>query len=677
MIDRRSFLKTPALAAAAAPPSPAVLEVRKALGKPTLLLRGEPVHACFYALTDCPGGRFSWEEAPRKSIERFVEAGFKLFQLDLFLEGCWTRPGPLSIALARRQLRGILDLCPDASVVLRWHVNAPQWWNQANPSELTRYANGDFEKPERTLPVRTLQDDLRRTPRASLASEAWYAIAREKTAELLRGLARVPEGAALGGLHLACGVYGEWHYWGFMRNEPDVSEPMQRHFSEYRKRLGKPPVPVPGVDARRALDHGIFRDPAIREDVIDYYRCQQSLVASRITGLCALVKQNWPRPILAGTFYGYFFSMFDRQAAGGHLCLHDVLSSPHVDYLSAPQAYGPSYRDPGSSGITRGLIETVRLNGKLFLDEMDQTPSWKWQNNVDTAFVLSDVPGDISILRRNVLESFTRGAGLWYYDFGPANQSGWWIDDRLMAEVERLGKLLGRYHSKPYSPAGDVLLVFDTDVFYYTGSLQGTDPLTDPVAVNRTVTEAWAAGAALETVHLRDLEKLDLSRFRVVVFANTWLMTAAQRRFIRERVVAEGREVVFQGLPGYTDGRIFDIGFSREVTGLDLRPVAGLAFSPAFTAGANPPGLSRHAKVWFSTGLPAVTTAQWREIFAHAGAHLYTDAGDIVHAGGGLVLIHSKAGGSRQIRLRSGRAVEAVFPPNSSLIFDADSGARL
>ncbi len=129
---------------------------------------------------------------------------------------------------------------------------------------------------------------------------------------------------------------------------------------------------------------------------------------------------------------------------------------------------------------------------------MDQTPSWKWLNNVDTAFQLADPAGDVSILRRNVLESYTRGAGLWYYDFGPANHSGWWLDRWLMTEIRRIHETLQRYHQRDYRPAGDVLFVFDTEVFYFTGSVQGTDPLTDPVAVNRTITEAWAAGAALE-----------------------------------------------------------------------------------------------------------------------------------------------------------------------------------
>lgn len=659
------------VAAGAVGPAPAAAEVRKWRQKPTLFVRNKPVYACFYALTDCVGGRFSFDEGPRQSIRQFVDAGFRLFQLDLFLADCWTAPGSFSIDLARRQIRGILDLCPEGVVVLRWHLNAPDWWKQQNPDELTRYANGDFEKPERTVPVRYIQDDLRRTPRASLASEKWMQAAREKTAALVKGLAKTPEGAALAGVHVACGVYGEWHYWGFMRNEPDVSRPMQERYAEYRKALGRAEAPVPGVAERKALDDGIFRDPKRREAVIDYYRCQQELVAERIIDLCGVVKDNWRGPILTGTFYGYFFSMFDRQATGGHLELHKVLQSPKVDYLSAPQAYGTLYRDMGGSGITRALIETIRLNGKLFLDEMDETPSWKWLNNVDTAFQLTDVAADVALIRRNVLESFTRGAGLWFYDFGPANQSGWWADTRLMKEIKALKATLERYHEREYAPGGDVLFVFDTEVFYYTGSIQGTDPLTDPLAVNRTIGEAWRSGAAVETIHLRDLETIDLTRFKVVVFANTWLMTAKQRKMARERVAAAGRHVVFQGWPAYCNGAALNVAFAREATGLQLEK-RGASLG---VEGRTEP-LVREGNTWFASA-PPLGWAQWREIFAAAGAHLWAEGGEVIHCGGGLLLLHSKAGGERRLTLRGGRTVAMTLPAKSSAIVDVETGERL
>ncbi len=81
----------------------------------------------------------------------------------------------------------------------------------------------------------------------------------------------------------------------------------------YTAHLGQPDETDYDDIPRRALDDGIFRDPSRREAVIDYYRCQQDLVAECILTLCRTVKRNWPRPILTGTFYGYFFSMFDRM----------------------------------------------------------------------------------------------------------------------------------------------------------------------------------------------------------------------------------------------------------------------------------------------------------------------------------------------------------------------------
>jgi diadenosine tetraphosphatase ApaH/serine/threonine PP2A family protein phosphatase len=659
-MKRRTFLSVPAAAGlAAAAVKPANAEVRVFQGKPTLFVRGQPEFPCFYALTDCPGGRWSFDEAPARSIRQFVEAGFRLFQVDLWLETIWAKPGPLNLDLARRQIRGVVDLCPEAAIVIRWHVNAPPWWLEQNPSEMVRWVNGDFEKPEHTVPVRLLMDDLKRVPRTSFASEKWFALAKEKTRELLRGLAKSSEGNALAGLHIANGVYGEWHYWAFFHNEPDSSAPMQAAFDRWRRERNKPPAPVPDVEARAATDDGIFRDPQKREAVSDYYRCQQELTADRMIELCRDAKANWPRPLLTGVFCGYFFSMFNRQAAGGHLELQRVLASPHVDYLSAPQAYGKRYRDPGECGITRALVESVRMNGKLFLDEMDESPSWRYRRNVDVAFELQDVPLDIAIIRRNVVQSYSRGAGLWFYDFGPANMTGWWADSRLMFEITRLKTALDKYHRRGYTPVPDIVFVFDTEVFYATGSTPESDPFTDPLAVNQTIVEAWRAGAAIETIHLADLGKLDLSRIRVVVFANTWVLDTAQRAAIRKCM--KSCHVVFQGPAGYSDGKRLGADLQRELTGFDT---------------VSKEGLHRRENVWFAPK-PPLARSEWRRIFAAAGAHLYCEEGDVVHAGGGVVLIHSATPGERAVQLRNGRSILVTFGSATSVLLDPETGETL
>jgi hypothetical protein len=666
-MHRRHFLACGALAAAPLQAPPLSATVKPHLNKPTLFVNDKPVMASFYALTDATGGRFSYDELPQQSLRHFAALGFKLYQVDLFLADCLPAPGKFDITPARRQLAGVLAACSDAAIVLRWHLNAPDWWKSQHPAELTQYANGTFEDPDRKLPTRYMQDDLRRTPRASIASTLWLDFATTHTRALLTELAKTPEGNSLIGIHIANGVYGEWHYWGFMRNEPDTSAPMQRHFATWRKSAGRPAVPVPSLEDRKQLTHGIFRSPSTHQHVVDYYRCQQQLVVDRILHFAALVKRHWPRPILTGTFYGYFFSMFDRHVTGGHIELHRLLSSPHIDYLSAPQAYGELFRNPGGCGITRALIESIRHNGKLFLDEMDQTPSWKWRNDVDEPFVLSNPDLDYSLIRRNILEGFTRGAGHWYYDFGPANNSGWWADKRLRAEIDRLHTILRRYHDRPYQPAGDVLVVFDTEVFYYTGSIQGADKLTDPLAVNRTIATLYQSAAAIETVHLKDLPTLDLTRFKVVIFANTWLMTAAQRRFIRTQVIHPSRHVIFQGLPGYADGLSFSTEFTRELTGLDFTTTTHPLFAPALSA------TTQRTGVQFFTAPPA----EWRSILASTRAHLYSPEPNVIHAGAGLVLVHRAAPGATTVFLRNGKQVPITPNHNASVLIDAETGEIL
>lgn len=72
----------PALLAAA----PKSAEVRSHAGRPTLFVDGQPVVPDFYALTHAYGARWSWEEVPQRNLKNFGDLGFRLFQLDLYLE---------------------------------------------------------------------------------------------------------------------------------------------------------------------------------------------------------------------------------------------------------------------------------------------------------------------------------------------------------------------------------------------------------------------------------------------------------------------------------------------------------------------------------------------------------------------------------------------------------------
>jgi hypothetical protein len=116
-------------------PAPLSSEVRMHHNRPTIFINNKPESPVIYALTDTPGGRWTWEELPQHNIRQFWSSGIRLFQVDLWLDHCWQPDGTIDITLARRQIAGILSVCPRAAVFFRFHVTAPKWWMERHPEE--------------------------------------------------------------------------------------------------------------------------------------------------------------------------------------------------------------------------------------------------------------------------------------------------------------------------------------------------------------------------------------------------------------------------------------------------------------------------------------------------------------------------------------------------------------
>ena len=159
--------------------------------------------------------------------------------------------------------------------------------------------------------------------------------------------------------------------------------------------------------------------------------------------------------------------------------------------------------------------------------------------------------------------------------------------------------------------------------------------------------------------------------------------------------------------PGYTDGTRNRDEFVRETTGLDLRrveipgkatiettPALGERLEYSLTDAAVSPLFAVHDDdatvlgrfagtgqvaiaskrfadhtAWYAA-LPAWSSEIFRRLIAQTAAHRYSEEGDVVYAGGGLVTLHTKVGGRRTVVLRDGRRVAArpsggARPPSS------------
>lgn len=694
-------------------------------GRPTVLIGGRPVEPLMYALTDAPGGRWSWEELPRRNLAIFAAAGFELFQADLWLEHMWTSARTLDIGLARRQIRGITDVCPRACVVLRLHVNAPPWWTRTHPEECVGYSDGPVDAEEPAGLARLLERDLDRCRRASLASRPWRRDAGRNVTELLRELAETPEGDALGGIQVAGGVFGEWSYFGFIDHEPDTGPAMRDAFRRrlaatypdddaLRSAWGDPratrsTAEVPGLKERSRTLGGVFRDPQRERRAIDYAACHHDEVVDAILHFCRIVKESWPRPLLVGVFYGYLFSQFGRQATGGHLRPDRILDSPDVDFLCGPPTYQPYSRELGGTGMSRGLVESCALHGKLWFDEMDQPTHFG--HPTDRSFSCSRADA-AAVLRRNSLAPLLRGAGLWYYDFGPRFSAGWWDDPILIGEIGRIKRLADERGASRHEPVADVLLVCDADVFRFLGTTYAVDPVSEP-SLDECAAALLHTGVALDMVYLSDLQRIALDRYRCIVFANTWLLDASDRRWIREEAAAAGRHLVWSYAPGYTDGERLSPDYIGETTGIRVRTIElaaplrvavhvpgageealgiGFPVRPLFAVddcAAEPLGwyegtgivaaarrCSTGASDWYFA-LPPYRPGLLRAICRAAGAHVYTDDGDVLYAGRGMLCLHTHRGGPRTVRLKGGPSIVVDLPPRSTTLLDAASGKTL
>lgn len=699
-------------------------EVKNYRGRPCLFVNGHLEPPVFYALTHAFGGRWSWEEVAQRNLAIFSEVGIRLFQVDLYFEDIWYKNSDsLDIAKAQRQVQGVLDVCPDAAVVIRVHVNAPFWWNEQHREECTEYADGPIEQRHYGIPFNNEDGDIDRALRASLASMKWRKEAGEKLKEFCQRLSRTPQGASVIGLHISGGIYGEWHYWGFIEHEPDTGPAMTSYFRSWLKRkyqtnnnlqkawntkkYNLENATVPDKAERDYTTDDIFRDPKKEQRVIDYFTAQQEVVAEDIEYFCRIAKENWPRPLIVGVFYGYFHMTFCRQAAGGHLFIERILDCPYIDYLAAPQNYWEASRQAGGSGNSRGIIESTLLHGKLWLDEMD---NGEQQKNYRADLRASFEPSleYASLIRRNAIFPFMRGIGLWYYDFGVRYGQGWWDRPLYMKQIAEEKALFDQWVKQENKSAADVLVIWSMDSFYYVKNNWY------PVCYNQldlAAEELLRAGAATDHIYLFDLPRVNLDQYQVVMFMNTYKMTKSDRALIKDKVAKNNRTLIFNYLPGYTDGTALNLDWVVDITGMNLKKIVSdkapmvhvdwlnlsyqfeapvkplvviqdknsepLAFLDSDLTGKKEVVVAKsrrtdHTVIFAS--LPLHDPSFFRHLFREAGCHIYNSDPDFTYANNSYLLLHSKDGGPKRILLRNGKSVDLNLPPFSTYLLNAATG---
>ena len=715
------------------------IEIRNDNNLPELYINGKPVTPFIYGLSDIPASKTNTLYA-QKNIALFGKTGINLVNIDTAINICWNKIDEPDFAPIREEIAGALQANPDAGIFIRLHMNPPYWWLRDNLDEqiIYRTKDGDLPGIDNGPGWRLIAHDHEHHLRASIASKKWLYEVGEILEKLCHELDGTVEGDAIAGIQLAYGVNGEWHNFGC-----DVGKPMRVRFVRYlREKYGTlknlraayrdesltfesvPFVPEdnPSKEYSRFLVSG--KDQA----VVDSRYTHQLTVVEAIKYFSKIIKESFGRKILTGAFYGYtlFTSCF---ATGGHLLTEEIFrkngDAGDIDYICGPSPYS-SNRLPDGATLSRAILESCRLNGTLWLTEMDQRPYGEECSHGHPAslnelpknvrkFFTSETPEElydellyasIAQMRRNILSPLFAGHGAWYYDHrmiqvrietGEAKnisfrdlflKTGWWEREELQNEIRKLNDFRRHCFDGGYIPRADVLVVITNKNAFTAREYSFYADIFISVLAG--------CGVAYDCIYIEDIDKCDAERYKCVFFVNILRIDTKVREIIGLRFA--NALVVHFGENGIVCGESAEITNTAELVGMQLdetdpkltmeyngRRFSGDGGSLAVVSKNGVQPFIRYSNGQIAAGKCGKVIFSGRiiyekdiisEIIRESGARIYSDDCVCAFAAGRYAAVYFASGGKHVVRLAHGD-ISVVTRPCTTLIFDAESGERI
>ncbi len=596
---------------------PVRAEIRNWRGSPTVHINGKPDFA--FAYLNHVGDRDRYYSQMAEAGVRFLSLGGGIGATPEGFDptGC---DAPFLEALRQQ---------PEALMFPRVGVTAPEWWLEEHPDQ------------------RVVFDDGTTGPQ-SMFSEAWLEAACEWIEDYSRYIRNSPYADHVMGIHICSGVSAEWQSWGLWSDQRGVfSAPALQAWREYlddKYETDDALSEAWGRDAslagaqiptreRREINVGRFRMPGEHQDIIDFYDYYWRGTSRAIQALAAAAKRGGGRDWLVGFFYGYAMQYGGKMQESQHLGMGEVMRCPDIDYFCSPAMY--SQRQPGGTSTFMSYTESLKRHGKIWFHEADS----RTHLSADRLSAAEDLPGTLSILKREFAHVVARQAGVWWFDM----QGGWYDDPDVMALLGEMREF-GETNDSRWRPKAEIAVFVDDKSSY---RLAPESPYLN--RMTQVIAELSRLGAPHDTYLLSDISQA--SRYRMIIFPLALDLTGKERAAIN-RLKAEGRTLVFLGDAGigrYKGGRVeHDPALSEALLGIE--PTGD---------GWQHVDHGSWRMSWTPTAHPK--SGELRRIARRAGVHLYHERGDALYAGNGIIALHGQTDGTKTLRFREIVRIREVF----------------
>ena len=597
----------------------------------------------------------------------------------------WPKPGEeADYSGVESAFEATLRADPEALFLPRFGMSAPGWWQEAHPDECLLFDDG-------------------KTHGECPASTVW----RKECLVQLRRLVRFCEdnyGDRMLGYH-PCGQHtGEWFYqrsWeaclsgfsgamtagfrGWLKDRYTTDPALRRAWRDPQITLDTAGLPT--VEQRRTATHGLFRDPIIERQVIDFHEYKQLAMEQPLEEMARVIKEETGGRKIVTLFYGYFFDMSgipNGPQTSGHLAMERMLACPHVDILCSPISY--TDRESGGAGLFMTAVDSVRAAGKLWLNEDDTRTYLAAEDagygRVDTA------QKSLWVHQRNYGHILPRRMATWYMDLGGV---GWLNGQDLW---DNIGKLQKHYQANVAAPATfapEVTVIVDERSPF---ALASEHTMMRP-QVYMIRQRLYRMGTAIRVHYLGDLLAGKVPPSKVYIFLNAFSLDTEARKCIAQTI--HGKTAVFFYGSGFLGDRADDallsdlIGMpvsrveaaTAEATflesdhclldGLARQPLGSKAkLSPLWVVDPAPgitplallsSGEALVAAARDTTGLRVyigttdVPAAFLRNVLKASNVHLYVDSDDVVSADARLLAITASEAGDKRVSLANPTSV--------------------
>lgn len=572
------------------PPSRRTVKVGRHNGRTSIMVDGKPLPGVAY-LGPIP---YEWEKEVTTSFEENVRAGIRIVIVDAGV--CtWNGPGQMDFSRYLGKLKRVLDLEPEAWLIVRIYINTPGWWAAAHPEECLRYAHS--VKPE---------------GQASMGSQRWIADQSAFLAELVRHVESLPVADRVLGYSTLCGHGGEWIHWGAGEGHVgDYSKPALRHYRGWLRRkygnkawIDKAQIPTQAELGRTRP--ALLRDPAIDARAIDYDLAFSDMISDNFLALCKTVKDVTGGRKMAGVFYGYLLwqsGLVNAVSTNGHLALRRVLESPDVDFLTSFPSYDA--RELGSAAPILLPVESVQAAGKLVFNECDnRTHNVKGdyparfhsirdqRDPADGPHLFSgafnimtgveNAAMSVSMLRREFAHHLIRGSAFWWFDMC----GGWYSGPEIADEFKKQADISRMALDWDMSSSSEVAGIVSGESCAYHSMMRMFDTDPNPSLVDlqadMSTREMYKSGAPVDWLMPEDFGRKAMQQYKVLYFHNATFLDAKQRAGL-ERLKRDGRTMIFVGYPGLVAGGRLDEEAASQAAGMRLKLVntrAAARFAP-------------------------------------------------------------------------------------------------